>query len=381
MKSHSDFSPPDTAIPPGIIPIDISRGRGILPLSACSGDAICLVSPCRFPGRSEIYTLSKRDARAEHLRNNKMMAIHSLARARPRGLFTIAAVILAILCYGPNPGFAAPPLDCDSLEDALRVNTDTVRLETTWAAPGDSIWIPFYFKNDSVLSAFSFLYIFDTSLLAPIVDPDTVIKCQGVNCDTTVYYYIRCAQSDRADSGGVEVRGVYEYIFPNIARLLAIPSQIEIDSIAPGAGQLCWQQFRVKTTAGYGCVGDFAFITWPVWAVDTSVNPPDSVFIACRLNEFASIWTDYPVQIVPTLMAGYFKVGATPNLACGDADGDGAFSIADATFIIAYIFQGGAAPCLVGGVGDVNCDGDVSISDVVSIIANIFGNGPAPCCP
>lgn len=65
---------------------------------------------------------------------------------------------------------------------------------------------------------------------------------------------------------------------------------------------------------------------------------------------------------------------------CGDANGNGTFSISDVVKIISYIFSGGSAPnpiCL----GDANGSGTVSISDAVRLIQYIFAGGPAPVCP
>jgi hypothetical protein len=63
---------------------------------------------------------------------------------------------------------------------------------------------------------------------------------------------------------------------------------------------------------------------------------------------------------------------------CGNADGDDQISVADAVFLIAYIFQGGPAPQPLAQ-GDADCTGDVNIADAVSLIQYIFMGGAAPC--
>ncbi len=67
---------------------------------------------------------------------------------------------------------------------------------------------------------------------------------------------------------------------------------------------------------------------------------------------------------------------------CGDADASTQVSIADAVYIINYIFSGGPAPNPLAAA-DVDCSGQVSIADVVYIINYIFAGGAAPCagCP
>jgi hypothetical protein len=63
---------------------------------------------------------------------------------------------------------------------------------------------------------------------------------------------------------------------------------------------------------------------------------------------------------------------------CGDANADATVDIADAVYLIAYIFSGGSAPSPLLA-GDANCDSTVDISDAVYLIGYTLGGGPAPC--
>ncbi|KPJ50857.1 hypothetical protein AMJ40_01735 [candidate division TA06 bacterium DG_26] len=63
---------------------------------------------------------------------------------------------------------------------------------------------------------------------------------------------------------------------------------------------------------------------------------------------------------------------------CGDCNGDGRITIADATYLVAYIYRGGPAPI---GQGDVNLDGRTTIADATSLVAFIYRGGPPPCQP
>lgn len=66
---------------------------------------------------------------------------------------------------------------------------------------------------------------------------------------------------------------------------------------------------------------------------------------------------------------------ATP----GDGNHDGVFTIADVTFLLAHIFNGGPAP-LCQDEADADGDNQLSIADVTYGIARIFSGGPAPVC-
>jgi hypothetical protein len=68
------------------------------------------------------------------------------------------------------------------------------------------------------------------------------------------------------------------------------------------------------------------------------------------------------------------------SILCGDANGDESADVADAVFMINYIFKGGPAPDPLEA-GDANCDGDRNVGDAVYLINYVFNGGPAPCCP
>jgi len=90
-------------------------------------------------------------------------------------------------------------------------------------------------------------------------------------------------------------------------------------------------------------------------------------------------WADKPWTALHQY--GYFKV---PCTACGDANSNGAVDIADAVFLISYIFSGGAAPADCSepvGMGDANGNGSVDVGDAVYLISYIFAGGGAPHCP
>ncbi len=63
----------------------------------------------------------------------------------------------------------------------------------------------------------------------------------------------------------------------------------------------------------------------------------------------------------------------------GDANGDKEVNVADAVYLINYVFKGGPAPDPIEA-GDANCDGQVNVGDAVYLITYIFHAGPPPGC-
>ena len=73
-----------------------------------------------------------------------------------------------------------------------------------------------------------------------------------------------------------------------------------------------------------------------------------------------------------------FRVG--PAYTRGDANGDAMINLADAVFLVNYVFKGGSAP-VSPEAGDANCDDQTNLADAVYVINYVFKGGPAPDCP
>lgn len=67
---------------------------------------------------------------------------------------------------------------------------------------------------------------------------------------------------------------------------------------------------------------------------------------------------------------------------CGDVDNSGAVNLADAVFLVNYVFDGGQAPNTIRAA-DGNCDGKINLTDMVFLVRYLFDGGDAPCaaCP
>lgn len=73
-----------------------------------------------------------------------------------------------------------------------------------------------------------------------------------------------------------------------------------------------------------------------------------------------------------------FSATINEKIHYGDCNHDGNLNVADAVYLINFIFSGGPEPIPVEA-GDANCSGAVTISDAVYIIQFLFNDGPAPC--
>ena len=72
-------------------------------------------------------------------------------------------------------------------------------------------------------------------------------------------------------------------------------------------------------------------------------------------------------------------IGDACEWICGDANNDEMINVADAVFLINYIFKGGPAPVFYEA-GDVNNDNDIDLADIVHVVVYVFLDGPALDC-
>jgi hypothetical protein len=64
----------------------------------------------------------------------------------------------------------------------------------------------------------------------------------------------------------------------------------------------------------------------------------------------------------------------------GDVNESGIINVADAVYLVQYIFAGGPPPKPVVQSGNVNCAGVINVADAVYLVQYIFAGGPpAPC--
>lgn len=149
---------------------------------------------------------------------------------------------------------------------------------------------------------------------------------------------------------------------------------------------------------------DAAFVSGPHGTIDHDKYSLGTLTPSCAAAPFRTLLRDYPMTASDINQFAMINNGDIPSqpytggqivtvleyaviicpVACdcrpGDADNNGAISIADVVYLINYIFAGGAAPAPYPICsGDANCNCSVSIADAVYMINYIFSGGAAPC--
>lgn len=107
--------------------------------------------------------------------------------------------------------------------------------------------------------------------------------------------------------------------------------------------------------------------------VSDFVTPTDEVRIRFEVSDLGG------ASVVEAGLDDFYVYEFECGSSRGDANSDGEINIADAVFIVNYIFRGGAAPNPITA-GDANCDDDCNVGDAVFLINYIFNGGPQPGC-
>jgi hypothetical protein len=100
-------------------------------------------------------------------------------------------------------------------------------------------------------------------------------------------------------------------------------------------------------------------------------KPAGTYYYKVRARDADRQWSGYS-NIARTTASGTYL--------CGDANADLTVNVADAVYLVNYIFKGGPAPD-PAEAGDANGDGDINVGDTVYLINFVFKGGPEPICP
>jgi hypothetical protein len=81
-----------------------------------------------------------------------------------------------------------------------------------------------------------------------------------------------------------------------------------------------------------------------------------------------------------TTYPGVDSLDTVTEYVCGDANADTKINLKDVSYIINYLYRGGASPIPDKYIVDVNSDGKLNLLDVSYIINYLYRGGSAPNC-
>ncbi|MCK5126965.1 MAG: S8 family serine peptidase [candidate division Zixibacteria bacterium] len=93
-----------------------------------------------------------------------------------------------------------------------------------------------------------------------------------------------------------------------------------------------------------------------------NITPHDFTYGYGRLNTANAVWSLKPGSVN-----------------CGDCNDDKTVNLADAVYLVSYIFHNGPQPVNMS-IADANCDSVINLGDAIYIINYVFKSGASPCC-
>ena len=238
-------------------------------------------------------------------------------------------------------------------------------------AVGDSFQVPIYLYNDAKIGAFSFPFRhYGKNLRFGCADADDEPSTCEFNFDGATVL-------TTSQKGGIQF--ILDEGAPDEDTVSCLLGWIDFSGTKPIA---------VNTTGAAKLLGSFYLVlteaTDQVVRFDTAFYPPAGQWIAYNAPTVPNAPAEYPMFVMcrdftPPCDIAFGYTPDTPECSsCGDVDESSENNIADAVYMVNYIFGHGTPPQDASG-GDFDCDLRVTIADVVYFINYIFVGGPKPC--
>jgi hypothetical protein len=227
-----------------------------------------------------------------------------------------------------QPPDLAGKIDDDTIDIAIQYHT---------AYPGTETWVTVLMQNPVPVAGFSLLFQL-SSIHAARFSCDTTGHCFIDTGSASIFSYFSCVCEE--NGGEVHIVAVGEpgeFIPPNPDYLCLFKIRMDVCCI-PDADTL--RNTYILLSPGFSSVSDTLGYQLPL-----NYYPLGELFV----------WWSVP----------------------GDANDDSLVNIGDVLFLINYLYQEGAEPC-VCEAADCNNDSAINVGDIVCLINYLFAGGPAP---
>ena len=254
-------------------------------------------------------------------------------------------------------------------------NQHILSFDSLLAAPGGSVTAVLKYEHVDPIQGYQIAISYDNTLLTHIEPSDDFGYFSGLTSDAVF-------PGGPGAFNGIEL--FYPAMDPNVAPGVGLATFAAIfDFLPPFSGQvlpagtdqsLLRLEFAVSPSAQ---LGETTTIV-----LDDSYNLPSCP--AADPNCVPGPAVNYVIydgmSISPIKIDGVIEFDSTPGFRRGNTNGDSGVDLADALFVVNYLFAGGQQPnCLDSA--DINDDGSLDISDTVYLLNYLFVSGPTPAAP
>lgn len=254
-------------------------------------------------------------------------------------------------------------------------NQHILSFDSMLAAPGGSITAVVKYDHVDPIQGYQLAISYDNTLLTHIEPAADFDYYSGLSTDAFF-------PGGPGAFNGIEL--FYPAMNPNVAPGVGLATFAAIfDFLPPFNGQLLpagndqslvQMEFAVSPTATLGSTttiildDSYSLPSCPTADPNCVPGPANNYIIYDGLS------------ISPIKIDGVVEFVNNPGFRRGNTNGDSGVDLADALFVVNYLFSGGQQPgCLDSA--DINDDGSVDISDTIYLLNYLFVSGPSPSAP
>lgn len=244
------------------------------------------------------------------------------------------------------------------------------------ASPGGTVSATLRYDHEDPIQGFQIALSYDNTILTLLPPTQDADWYSGLTLDALL-------------PGGPSVPGGIELFYPALdpavepgVGLITIAAIFDFlppfgGQILPGGDEQSLLRFEFQTPADPNLMGTTTEIVFDNSYLLPSCPPADP---NCTSGPALNYVIYDGLSITPILENGIVEFLDQPGFRRGNANGDSGIDLADALFVMNWLFAGGPNPtCL--DASDVNDDSTVDISDAIYLLNYLFVSGPPPGAP
>ena len=254
-------------------------------------------------------------------------------------------------------------------------NQHILSFNSMLAAPGGSLTAVVNYEHVDPIQGYQIAISYDNTLLTHIEPSDDFGYYSGLTSDAVF-------PGGPGAFNGIEL--FYPAMSPNAAPGVGLATFAAIfDFLPPFSGQvlpagtnqsLLQLDFAVSPTATLGSTTTIS--------LDDSYSLPScpTADPNCVPGPAINYIIYNGLSISPIKIDGVVEIVNNPGFRRGNTNGDSGVDLADALFVVNYLFSGGQQPGCMDSA-DINDDGSLDISDTIYLLNYLFVSGPSPAAP
>lgn len=216
------------------------------------------------------------------------------------GMTMLKRLLLVLVAAGLFAGEAK-----GQCSDIIYSNTELMRILNTTGRPGDTVLVPFFLDQDSIMIGFAFWIQFDTSRIKPIITGFQVSDLAPTDTSTFIDIIpagrfaasIDSIENDADTTSSSTLNALYQQDRKDVLVISYLPpfnGRSDTVQADPAGSVIFYLPFIVDSDLQHRTdTARFALLAEDIISVDTTVFPPDTiVFGGCNAGQLVEVWTN-----------------------------------------------------------------------------------------